>query len=77
MKFSFGAISSLAILSVVSALPSSLVARDVASCPIDALSCSSTAGGSCCSPTNGIVLLTQQWYEGLGPQDYFTVHGLW
>ncbi|ORZ07433.1 RNase Sy, partial [Absidia repens] len=43
----------------------------------DALSCSTTAGGSCCSPTNGVVVLTQQWYEGLGPQDYFTMHGLW
>ncbi|CAO3601415.1 unnamed protein product [Absidia cylindrospora] len=38
---------------------------------------SNTAGGSCCSPANGIVLLTQQWHKGLGPPDHFTLHGLW
>ncbi|ORZ13738.1 RNase Sy [Absidia repens] len=44
---------------------------------VNALSCSNTAGGSCCSPANGLVLLVQQWYHGLGPEDSFTMHGLW
>ncbi|ORZ07399.1 RNase Sy, partial [Absidia repens] len=43
----------------------------------NALSCTAEAGGSCCSPANGIVVLTQQWVEGFGPADSFTVHGLW
>ncbi|ORZ09195.1 RNase Sy [Absidia repens] len=77
MKLSIATISSLAILSVTSALPTSLTARASDSCPANALSCSSTAGGSCCSPTNGLLLLVQQWVKGFGPDDSFTMHGLW
>lgn len=44
---------------------------------VNALSCTRTAGGSCCSPANGLVVLAQQWYKGLGPADAFTMHGLW
>ncbi|ORZ07402.1 ribonuclease T2-like protein [Absidia repens] len=73
MKISLGAISSLAILSVVNALTTSLITRQVETCPIDALSCTPDAGGSCCSPSNGIVVLTQRWNQGLGPADSFTV----
>ncbi|KAI8075216.1 ribonuclease T2-like protein [Gongronella butleri] len=32
---------------------------------------------SCCSPTNGLVVLTLQWDENVGPKDDFTIHGLW
>ncbi|ORX62232.1 RNase Sy [Hesseltinella vesiculosa] len=72
MKFSL-LLASLAPLAM--ALPAgSLVAR---SCPANALSCSSNAGDSCCSPTNGILILVQQWVPGYGPSDAFTMHGLW
>ncbi|KAI8866951.1 ribonuclease T2 [Ramicandelaber brevisporus] len=50
-----------------------------ASCDPSVLSCT-TAGknaGACCSPTYGLVVLSLQWYKGLGPSDAFTVHGLW
>ncbi|ORX73003.1 ribonuclease T2 [Linderina pennispora] len=32
---------------------------------------------SCCVPTNGLLVLVQQWYNGLGPADQYTLHGLW
>ncbi|KAI8075214.1 ribonuclease T2-like protein [Gongronella butleri] len=32
---------------------------------------------SCCSPTYGLVVLSLQWVENLGPNDDFTIHGLW
>ncbi|KAI7869606.1 RNase Sy, partial [Mucor mucedo] len=41
------------------------------------LSCQSTTVDSCCSPTNGLVVLALQWIVGYGPSDEFTVHGLW
>ncbi|ORZ11577.1 ribonuclease T2-like protein [Absidia repens] len=44
---------------------------------VNALSCSNNAGGSCCSPVDGLVLLVQRWYEGLGPENSFTMGGLW
>ncbi|KAF9301316.1 ribonuclease T2-like [Mortierella antarctica] len=80
MKFLSIAASLAVTLSVVSALPvrSSLFEkRDV--CPVDVLSCTSDSTGvdKCCLPEMGLILLTQQWYQGLGPADEFTVHGLW
>ncbi|KAF9400460.1 ribonuclease T2-like, partial [Entomortierella beljakovae] len=81
MKFTTIAASiALAAISVVSAFPmnrSALVPR--ATCPVDVLSCSSESSGvsSCCLPTMGLVLLTQQWYQGLGPSNEFTLHGIW
>ncbi|KAG0038667.1 ribonuclease T2-like [Podila clonocystis] len=80
MKFLSIAASLAATFSVVSALPvrSSLFEkRDV--CPVDVLSCTSESTGvdQCCLPEMGLILLTQQWYQGLGPADEFTVHGLW
>ncbi|KAI8093097.1 RNase Sy [Halteromyces radiatus] len=77
MKVSFISLSTLAIASIASALPTSLTARAADSCPANALSCSSTAGGSCCSPTNGLLILVQQWVQGFGPSTSFTMHGLW
>ncbi|KAI8866005.1 ribonuclease T2 [Ramicandelaber brevisporus] len=43
------------------------------------LSCTSagTSAGTCCSPKYGLVVLSLQWYAGLGPADKFTIHGLW
>ncbi|KAF9423920.1 ribonuclease T2-like, partial [Entomortierella beljakovae] len=80
MKF-FTIATSLAIatLSVVSAAPVSPLFRRQATCPADVLSCSSESNGldSCCLPEMGLILLVQQWYDGLGPSDQFTVHGLW
>ncbi|KAF9316535.1 ribonuclease T2-like [Podila horticola] len=80
MKFLSIAASLAVTLSVVSALPvrSSLFEkRDT--CPVDVLSCTSESSGvdQCCLPEMGLILLTQQWYQGLGPADQFTVHGLW
>ncbi|KAF9428792.1 ribonuclease T2-like [Podila epigama] len=81
MKFlSIAASLAMATLSVVSALPmrSSLFEkRDV--CPVDVLSCTAESAGSsaCCLPEMGLILLTQQWYHGLGPSNEFTIHGLW
>ncbi|CAO3644941.1 unnamed protein product [Cunninghamella blakesleeana] len=54
-----------------------LLARQSDSCPLDAISCSNNSGGECCTPTNGILILVQQWIEGYGPDDAFTMHGLW
>ncbi|KAI8319175.1 ribonuclease T2 [Martensiomyces pterosporus] len=49
------------------------------SCPSGAISCQASSQGlsSCCAPTYGLVVLVQQWYNGLGPADQFTLHGLW
>ncbi|ORZ07398.1 ribonuclease T2-like protein [Absidia repens] len=76
MKISLGSISSLAIFSAVKSLPTSLIARQVETCPINALSCTPDAGGSCCSPANSRVVLVQGWYQGLGPADSFTMNSL-
>ncbi|KAF9204645.1 ribonuclease T2-like [Haplosporangium sp. Z 27] len=81
MKFTTIAASiALATLSMVSAAPvnhASIFAR--ATCPTNVLSCSSASSGvsSCCLPTMGLLVLTQQWYNGLGPSNQFTMHGLW
>ncbi|KAF9112347.1 ribonuclease T2-like [Mortierella sp. AM989] len=81
MKFATIAASvALTALSVVSAFPlnnSGLYPR--ATCPTNVLSCSANSVGvsPCCLPTMGLVLLTQQWYNGLGPANEFTIHGLW
>ncbi|KAF9356323.1 ribonuclease T2-like [Mortierella sp. AD094] len=73
--------SSLAIaaLSVVSALPVSPLVRRQATCPANVLSCSSDSNGvdGCCLPDMGLIVLVQQWYQGLGPSNQFTMHGLW
>ncbi|KAI9591817.1 ribonuclease T2-like protein [Syncephalis fuscata] len=46
-------------------------------CPLE-LSCSAKKNAnSCCSPTMGLMVFTQQWYPSLGPSDQFTMHGLW
>ncbi|KAG0003148.1 ribonuclease T2-like [Entomortierella chlamydospora] len=81
MKFTTIATSiALAALSVVSAAPLDHVylARR-ATCPTNVLSCSSASSGvsTCCLPEMGLLVLTQQWYQGLGPSNQFTMHGLW
>ncbi|KAF9199071.1 ribonuclease T2-like, partial [Haplosporangium sp. Z 27] len=83
MKFlTIAATLAITALSVVSAAPVSgrnpLVRRQ-ASCPTNVLSCSSNASGvdSCCLPDMGLIVLVQQWYNGLGPSNEFTMHGLW
>ncbi|ORZ13739.1 RNase Sy [Absidia repens] len=77
MKLSLATFSSFAFLFISSAFPASLTARAVETCPANALSCSSTAGSPCCSPTYGLLVLAQAWYQGLGPEDSFTMHDLW
>ncbi|ORX81000.1 RNase Sy [Basidiobolus meristosporus CBS 931.73] len=47
------------------------------SCPIDGVSCAVSNADSCCVPSYGIIVLTQQWIPGYGPKDAFTLHGLW
>ncbi|RKP27044.1 ribonuclease T2-like protein [Syncephalis pseudoplumigaleata] len=32
---------------------------------------------TCCTPSMGLFVLTQQWYPQLGPEEEFTMHGLW
>ncbi|KAI7823039.1 ribonuclease T2 [Gamsiella multidivaricata] len=68
----------MAALSVVSAVPlnHSVLSRR-ATCSADVLSCSSSGIDSCCLPSMGLLLLVQQWYDGLGPSNEFTMHGLW
>ncbi|KAJ1674972.1 hypothetical protein EV182_002189 [Spiromyces aspiralis] len=46
-------------------------------CPKDILSCTRDDVDGCCSPKNGLVVLTQQWDTRVGPSDQFTMHGLW
>jgi len=48
-----------------------------ASCPANLLSCAVPSSNTCCSPTYGIVVLSQQWIPNYGPSDAFTLHGLW
>ncbi|KAF9182621.1 ribonuclease T2-like [Haplosporangium sp. Z 767] len=82
MKFTTIAASlALTAMTVVSALPlnNSIFSRRADTCPVDVLSCTSQSEGasSCCLPEMGLILLTLQWYNGLGPADEFTIHGLW
>ncbi|KAF9909099.1 ribonuclease T2-like [Lobosporangium transversale] len=72
----------LAALSAVSALPlmyNSVLSPRADTCPADVLSCTAESSGvdACCLPGMGLILLTLQWYNGLGPADEFTIHGLW
>jgi len=48
-------------------------------CSSSVLSCTSKAKsvGSCCSPTYGELVMDLQWIPGYGPDDAFTLHGLW
>ncbi|KAG0260678.1 ribonuclease T2-like [Linnemannia exigua] len=82
MKFlTIAASLAVATFSVVSALPVNMSAFKprALTCPADVLSCTSASNGldGCCVPTMGLILLVQQWYNGLGPADEFTIHGLW
>ncbi|KAG0203512.1 ribonuclease T2-like [Mortierella sp. GBA30] len=73
------ALASLSFVSVSARPVSSPLLMRRATCPADVLSCSSASSGldSCCVPSMGVLLLVQQWYNGLGPSDQFTMHGLW
>ncbi|KAK9693057.1 hypothetical protein K7432_014085 [Basidiobolus ranarum] len=57
------------------ATSASVFAQD--SCPIDSISCTISNADSCCVPSYGVIVLTQQWIPGYGPKDAFTLHGLW
>ncbi|KAJ2059518.1 hypothetical protein GGI17_004339 [Coemansia sp. S146] len=46
-------------------------------CPIDTISCQRSDIDPCCSPKNGLLVLSQQWDTRWGPSDAFTIHGLW
>ncbi|KAI8055509.1 ribonuclease T2-like protein [Syncephalis plumigaleata] len=46
-------------------------------CPLE-LSCSAKTNiDTCCTPSLGLFVFSQQWYPQLGPSDEFTMHGLW
>ncbi|KAI9493057.1 RNase Sy [Zychaea mexicana] len=64
------------LLSQVSAAPT-LLSRQADSCSADAISCSTSNADSCCVPAYGLMVHVQQWIEGYGPSDAFTMHGLW
>ncbi|KAG2195374.1 base non specific RNase Rh [Mucor mucedo] len=47
-------------------------------CDTTTLSCHWTGSvDACCSPKYGLVVLALQWMPGFGPNDEFTIHGLW
>lgn len=82
MKFlTIAASLAVAAFSTVSALPVNMSAFQprALTCPADVLSCTSASAGldGCCVPSMGLILLVQQWYNGLGPANEFTMHGLW
>ncbi|KAK3838000.1 MAG: ribonuclease T2-like protein [Linnemannia elongata] len=82
MKFlTITASLAVATLSAVSALPVNMSAFQprALTCPANVLSCTSASSGldGCCVPSMGLILLVQQWYNGLGPANEFTMHGLW
>ncbi|KAK9762596.1 hypothetical protein K7432_011521 [Basidiobolus ranarum] len=57
-----------------------LISAQAPSCPLDEVSCSlqtTNPQNSCCAPSYGLVVFTQQWLTGQGPADSFTIHGLW
>lgn len=52
---------------------------DANSCPLNVLSCSPESRNinACCLPSMGLIVLVQQWFDGVGPSNAFTLHGLW
>ncbi|KAG2218033.1 hypothetical protein INT45_014309 [Circinella minor] len=52
---------------------------DGPSCNRSVLSChwGNQQVDTCCSPKYGLVVLALQWVPGYGPDDEFTIHGLW
>ncbi|KAG0080071.1 ribonuclease T2-like [Linnemannia elongata] len=52
---------------------------DANSCPLNVLSCSPDSRNinACCLPSMGLIVLVQQWFDGVGPSNAFTLHGLW
>ncbi|PVU88072.1 hypothetical protein BB559_005735 [Furculomyces boomerangus] len=50
---------------------------DDQSCPKNIISCQRNNVDSCCSPKNGLLVLSLQWELRYGPKDQFTIHGLW
>ncbi|KAL1936747.1 hypothetical protein VTP01DRAFT_881 [Rhizomucor pusillus] len=54
------------------------VLDDAPSCNSSVLSCHWQGPiDSCCSPKYGLVILSLQWIPGYGPDNEFTIHGLW
>ncbi|KAI9245771.1 ribonuclease T2-like protein [Sporodiniella umbellata] len=64
------------LLLALTALVGSTLAQ---SCSLTGLSCSAgtSSGDSCCSPKYGLLVLNLQWVKGFGPNNAFTLHGLW
>lgn len=67
------------VLALLTTIPAAAVLADPSSCPIGVLSCSSGSSdaNTCCVPKYGLLVHVQQWYQGLGPSDEYTMHGLW
>ncbi|KAJ2955327.1 hypothetical protein NQZ79_g8667 [Umbelopsis isabellina] len=50
----------------------------VESCNDSIVSCHwKEPANTCCSPKYGLVVFVQQWVENYGPDNEFTIHGLW
>ncbi|KAG0096594.1 ribonuclease T2-like [Podila epicladia] len=80
MKFTTTAPSLVfSLFAVVSAHSTNSLEHRADSCPPNILSCAADTGNmnSCCVPKHGLVVHSQQWHRDLGPNDKFTVHGLW
>ncbi|KAI9296315.1 base non specific RNase Rh [Neoconidiobolus thromboides FSU 785] len=71
MKFNTGILLSTLAPSVFGQLNSGLT------CSNDIRSCSASATDKCCSPDLGLLVLSLQWIPNLGPNNAFTLHGLW
>ncbi|KAF9370713.1 ribonuclease T2-like, partial [Podila verticillata] len=65
-----------AIATIASAHPASHLKPRADTCTLGVRTCTGQVVDACCLPDNGIMVLAQQWFPGLGPSDEFTLHGL-
>ncbi|ORX50842.1 ribonuclease T2 [Hesseltinella vesiculosa] len=80
MKLLPSAVSLLCLLLLSSSCHADqVILNDGPVCNRTVLSCHWNGGNvdACCSPKYGLVVLSLQWVENLGPSDDFTIHGLW
>ncbi|KAG0202711.1 ribonuclease T2-like [Mortierella sp. NVP41] len=75
-------LSTTATESIISSISTNITGAepfDAYSCPLNVLSCSpdSRTVNACCLPSMGLIVLAQQWHDGVGPNNAFTLHGLW
>ncbi|KAI8378988.1 ribonuclease T2 [Blakeslea trispora] len=66
------------ILSLLASCSAQIIQLKDPYCSPNVLSCHwSGTVDACCSPKYGLVVLALQWAPGYGPNDQFTIHGLW